>query len=72
MAKTEITVDVDVNKLAREEAGKWTVVINLVGYKGFLLRLKIAAVLVRFACWIAGMNYEEDQHVISLKKARIE
>lgn len=69
MTSKEITVDV--GELARKEAERYTVVLNLVGYKGFILRLKLAMFLVRAACWIAGMNYEEDQHVISLKKAKV-
>lgn len=70
MTKREIVFDV--GNLAKEEAKNWTFVVNLVGYRGFFLRLKIAMLFVRLASWIAGMNYEEDQHVISLRKAKIE
>lgn len=70
MANKEIIVDV--GEIAKEEAKRWTFVVNFVGYKGFALRLKLAALLVRLASWIAGMNYEEDRYVISLKKAKIE
>jgi hypothetical protein len=67
-----IIIGVDVNEIAKQQAKEWTVVVNLVGWRGFVLRLRLATMLIRLACWIAGMNYEEDQHVISLKKAKIE
>lgn len=68
----ELKHTIDVGKVAQREAERWTIVTNLVGYKGFILRLKIARLLIRFAAWIVGMNYEEDQNVISLKGAKIE
>lgn len=70
MAKREVIIDV--GKIGKREAEKYSIVVNLVGWKGFFIRLRIAILLVKLASWIAGMNYEEDQHVISLKKAKIE
>ena len=32
--------------------------INIVGYRGWLARLALAKILMRLACWVAGVNVE--------------
>lgn len=48
-----MTVDIPVASLTRQV----TFEINIVGYRGWLIRLGLAKLLIRLACRIIGVNY---------------
>lgn len=71
MTQRTIDIDLDLKPVVKEAASQWTVVVNMTGYKSWKVRLWLGALLIRFACWLVGFNYEEDRDVIDLRKAEI-
>jgi len=48
------SIDLNINDVTQ----KITLSVNIIGYKGWLLRLKVGIFFIRLACWIANINVE--------------
>lgn len=40
-----------------EVTHEMTMNVTVIGYRGWLIRMRIALWLIRLACWIAGMGF---------------
>ncbi len=58
----KIKVKVPMNEIAKSITVEAE--IDLVGYKGWLVRLDIALLLIRLACFIAGFGYSEKETTV--------